>query len=76
MWLRSWLRCGGRLFSLHLGHQGKGRQARSGPSYRGGNDAPAHRLSDGALRLGGRGLLGVETLRVTAWGGDLEVGVM
>lgn len=77
LWLRGRLRRGRRLLRLHFGHQWEGRQARGRPP-RGCGDhaddsAPSHGLSDGALRLRGRGLLGVETLGVTAWRWDLEM---
>lgn len=77
LWLWSWLRCCGCMFSLHLGHEGKGCQAGGRPPYSGSTDANSahsHCLSDGALRLRGWGLLGVETLGVTAWRGDLVWG--
>lgn len=75
LWLRRGLRRGGGLLRLHFGHQREGRQTRGGPRCCRAADAhppSAHGLGDGALRLGGGGLLVVETLRVAARGRDLR----
>lgn len=71
--LRDLLRRSGRLFRLHLGYQGKRRQTGSRPSYRRRSHThPSDCLGDWTLGLGGRSLLGMETLGITAWGRDLR----